>query len=34
MKNMFAGAIYFNHDISRWDVSGVRDMFHMFDGAK
>ena len=34
MKNMFAGAIYFNHDISRWDVSSVRDMSHMFDGAK
>ena len=34
MKNMFAGAEYFDHDISRWDVSNVRDMSHMFDGAR
>ena len=33
MKHMFAGAIYFNHDISGWDVSNVRDMSHMFEGA-
>lgn len=34
MKNMFAGAEYFDHDISAWNVSKVRDMSHMFDGAR
>lgn len=33
MKHMFAGAKFFNHDISGWNVSNVRDMSHMFDEA-
>lgn len=30
---MFSGAIKFNRDISRWDVSQVTNMYSMFAGA-
>ncbi len=33
MSHMFAGATYFNQDISHWDVSNVKYMFHTFNGA-
>ena len=34
MHAMFASAIYFNHDLSKWDVSRVIDMHAMFGVAK
>ena len=33
MSRMFSGAVFFNGDISDWDVLAVRDMSGMFDGA-
>ena len=34
MSGMFDSAIFFNSDISDWDVSGVTDMNRMFAGAR
>ena len=30
MSVMFSDAVLFNDDISKWDVSGVNNMIHMF----
>ena len=34
MSYMFESAVYFNHDISGWDVSNVTDMYAMFRFTK
>lgn len=33
MKGMFFNVATFNGNLTRWDVSFVTDMGHMFDGA-
>lgn len=33
LRNMFAGCVYFNSDISNWDVSNITDMRGAFDGC-
>ncbi len=34
MVRMFCKAKHFNHDISNWDVSEIRDMREMFSGCE
>ena len=33
MREMFAHALAFNHDLSKWDVSSVTDMQSMFESS-